>query len=274
MTKAGRVLWRLSLSAFIIYALLLIFLFAAQTGMIYYPSREQYESPADAGLKFTEVTIRTSDGVDISAWYVPAGGSTGTLLYCHGNAGNITHRVPLIKLYNSLKLDVLIFDYRGYGKSAGSPSEKGTYLDADAAWDYLVNTLKIRPEKIIIYGHSLGGGVAVETALKHRAGGLVIESGFKSVADLGREIFPFLPVGLIVRHKYASIDKVAQITIPKLIIHSPSDEMIPFEHGKALFEKAAPPKTFLRIKGGHNDGVFVSGRIYTDALENFMAETL
>jgi fermentation-respiration switch protein FrsA (DUF1100 family) len=242
--------------------------------MIYYPSREQYESPADAGLKFTEVTLRTSDGTDISAWYVPAAGSIGTLLYCHGNAGNITHRVPLIKLYNSLKLDVLIFDYRGYGKSAGSPSEKGTYLDADAAWDYLVNDLKIRPEKIIIYGHSLGGGVAVETALKHRAGGLVIESGFKSVADLGREIFPFLPVGLIVRHKYASIDKVAHIDIPKLIIHSPSDEIIPFEHGKALFERASEPKKFLRIEGGHNEGALISGRIYTDALMNFIAENL
>ncbi|HBR17081.1 MAG TPA: alpha/beta hydrolase [Deltaproteobacteria bacterium] len=245
--------------------------------MVFFPSKEIEATPRDIGLAYEDITLSTEDGKKISAWFVPSGKERGVVLFCHGNAGNISHRLDSIRIFHDLDLGVLIFDYRGYGRSEGSPTEKGTYLDAEAAWNYLINVRKVRPEKVILFGRSLGAGVAAEMALRHRAAGLIMESAFMSVPSLGSKFFPYLPgylIRLISRFHYSNIDKVSRIGIPKLIIHSPQDEIIPFEHGVTLFEKATGPKEFLRIAGGHNEGFMISGKTYIDGLDRFVSSSV
>lgn len=256
------------------YVLIVAFAYFRQESMVYYPDRTITATPGDIGLQFEEVTLLTKDGINISAWYVPAVKERGVLLFCHGNAGNISDRLDSIRIFHALDLSVLIFDYRGYGKSAGSPSEEGTYLDAEAAWDYLVTVKDVRPEKIVLFGRSLGSAVAAELALRRQAAALIIESGFTSVPDLGKQLFPYLPVRLMSRFHYATGEKVRTIGIPKLFIHSSQDEIIPFEHGKKIFDNASTPKEFLQINGGHNEGFLLSGSHYINGLKSFAAKHL
>jgi uncharacterized protein len=256
------------------YLLLIAYVYAKQEEMLYFPAREIEATPYTIGLEYQDLILRTKDGVDISAWYIPAENARGFLLFCHGNAGNISHRLDSIKIFHSLGLSVLIFDYRGYGKSKGSPDEEGTYHDAEAAWDYLVTVLHSRPEKIVFFGRSLGSAIAAELALRKQAGVLIMESGFTSVPDLGKKLFPHLPVRLISRYQYDSISKVGRIKLPKLFIHSPEDEIVPYEQGAKLFESAAEPKELLKIAGGHNEGFLLSGKIYVDGLDAFLSRYL
>jgi len=256
------------------YLLLVILVYIRQGSLVYYPTKEIEATPASIGLEYEEITFKTKDNINISAWYVPAKNERGTLLFCHGNAGNISHRLDSIRIFHDLGLSVFIFDYRGYGKSSGSPSEKGTYLDAESAWDYLVNIKKVQPKKIILFGRSLGSAVAAELALRRKAAGIIIESGFKSIPALGAKFYPYLPVRLISRFKYDTLNKVDKIDIPKLFIYSPQDEIIPYEQGATLFEKAKEPKEFLQVTGRHNDGFLTSGRIYIDGLNRFVSKTL
>lgn len=256
------------------YLLLIAYVYAKQGSMLYFPTKEIEATPHNIGLEYQELTLHTKDGLDISAWYIPADNARGFLLFCHGNAGNISHRLDSIRIFHDLGLGVLIFDYRGYGKSRGSPDEEGTYLDAEAAWDYLVNILHVKPEKIVLFGRSLGSAVAAEVALRKQASALIIESGFTSVPDLGSKFFPHLPVRFLSRYRYESISKVGRIKIPKLFIHSPEDEIVPYEQGVKLFERACEPKEFLRITGGHNDGFLLSGKEYADGLKTFLSRYL
>lgn len=256
------------------YLFILAVVYVRQGKMLYYPLKEIGQTPQDIGLDYQDLQLMTKDGILISAWYVPARDRKGALLFCHGNAGNISHRLDSIRIFHDLHLDVLIFDYRGYGKSEGSPSEEGTYRDAEAGLNYLVNALKVPPEKIVLFGRSLGSAVAAELASRHKAGALIIESGFTSVPDLGAHYFPYLPVRALARYRYATIEKIDRISSPKLFIHSPDDEVIPFEHGSALYEKAGEPKEFLRLKGGHNEGFLISGSLYIDGLHSFLAKYL
>jgi len=272
--KIRRMVYTIIIGLALGYLLLVSFVYIRQDSMVYYPTKEIEGTPADIGLKYEEITLKTKDSANLSAWYVPAKDERGVVLFCHGNAGNISHRLDSIRIFHDLGLSVLIFDYRGYGKSEGSPTEEGTYLDAESALDYLVNVKGARPEKIILFGRSLGSAVAAELALRHPAAGIIIESGFKSIPALGAKFFPCLPVRLISRFQYATIDKVSRINIPKLFIHSPQDEMIPYEHGTALFKNAAEPKEFLQITGGHNEGFLTSGKIYTDGLNRFVSKNL
>jgi len=272
--KIRRMIYTIFIGLALGYLFLVGLVYVRQGSMVYYPTKDIENTPADIGLKYEEIVLRTRDSVDISAWYVLAENERGVLLFCHGNAGNISHRIDSIKIFHELNLSVLIFDYRGYGKSKGSPMEKGTYLDAESAWDYLINVKKVQPEKIILFGRSLGSAVAAELELRHKAAGLIIESGFKSIPALGAKFFPYLPVRLISRFKYETIDKVSMIGMPKLFIHSPQDEIIPYEHGAALFEKAKEPKEFLQITGSHNEGFLFSGKIYIDGLDKFISRLL
>lgn len=258
----------------IAYLLLIVFVYLRQGSMLYVPSKVIEATPRNIGLAYQELTLRTRDNVDISAWYIPAENARGFVLFCHGNAGNISHRLDSIQIFHRLGLSVLIFDYRGYGKSLGSPDEEGTYRDAEAAWEYLVGTLGIKPETIVLFGRSLGSAVAAEMAMRKQEGLLIMESGFTSVPDLGKKLFPYLPVGLLSRYQYASIKKVGKIRAPKLFIHSREDEILPFEQGARLFEKAVGPKEFLFINGGHNEGFLLSGKAYTDGLETFLSHYL
>ncbi|HUO77074.1 MAG TPA: alpha/beta hydrolase [Thermodesulfovibrionales bacterium] len=258
----------------LVYVLLIAYVYVKQGSMLYFPLKEIEATPLAIGLDYQELILRTKDGVDISAWYTPAENARGYVLFCHGNAGNISHRLDSIRIFHNLGLGVLIFDYRGYGRSKGAPDEEGTYRDAEAAWDYLVNSLHVAPEKIILFGRSLGSAVAAEMASRKQAGALIMESGFTSVPDLGSSFYPYLPVRLLSKYRYASIEKVGRLKIPKLFIHSPEDEIVPYEQGRKLFESASEPKEFLQLSGGHNEGFLLSGETYLKGLDSFFSRYL
>ena len=255
---------------FMVFLLVSVSLYYRQDSMIFYPEKEIWQTPKDIGLEYEDVSLTTNDGVVINAWYVPAKNEKGVVLFCHGNAGNISHRLDSIKIFHDLGQSVLIFDYRGYGKSGGKISEKGTYLDAEAAWDYLAQVKHKQPAEIVIFGRSLGAAVAAETALRKNPAGLILESTFTSIPTIARKYYPWLPIKFIAKYRYATLDKIGLIKCQKLIIHSRTDEIIPFEHGRKLYEKAAPPKEFLEISGGHNEGFMLSGDVYSEGLRRFL----
>lgn len=261
---------RMLLLFFSCYLVLVLLVFFFQKRMLYMPYRSMNGSPSDIGLSFRETAFKTSDGVPICGWFVGQGRGRDVVLFCHGNAGNISHRLDSFHIFDYLGLDTFIFDYRGYGKSGGSPSEKGTYLDVEAAWKYLVETEHIKPERIILFGRSLGGAVAAHLALKVKAKALVLESTFTSVPDVGAQVYPFLPVRLLSRYRYDTRSILPRIHLPVLVVHSPDDEIIPYSHGKTLFETANEPKRFLKIFGGHNEGFFNSKEIYIDGFKKFL----
>lgn len=269
-THFKRSLFNVIIAVVLTYLGLTVMIYFQQDGMVYAPEKTITHNPKNIGLEYEEVTVRTKDGLSISGWYIPARNEKAVVLFCHGNAGNISNRLDSVRVFHGLSLSVLIFDYRGYGKSEGRPSEEGTYLDAEAAWDYLVTVKKIPPGRIVAYGRSLGAAVAAEIAERRSPAALILESGFASVPDLGKKLYPWLPVKLISKFHYATIDKIGTIRCPKLIIHSRKDEVVPFEHGRMIYEKASPPKEFLEIRGGHNDGFLLSGRIYTAGVEGFL----
>ena len=200
--------------------------------------------------------------------------SRGVVLFCHGNAGNISHRLDSIRLFHELGLSVLIFDYRGYGQSSGKPTEQGTYRDADAAWDYLVEQRGISPAHIILFGRSLGASIAADLATRQSAAAVILESAFTSVPDVAATLYPWLPVRWLSRYQYNTEKKLANIHIPVLIVHSQDDEIIEFANGERLFDVANEPKQFLELRGGHNDGFMVSGNDYIQGLETFLGKVL
>ncbi len=238
---------------------------------LYFPDRQLFATPKVYRLDFEDLILKTSDGTKIHGWFIPAGRVKGrTVLFCHGNAGNISHRLDKLLKFNGIGLNVLLFDYRGYGQSEGNPTEAGTYADAEAAYRYLSETKKIPATQIILYGESLGCAVAVEMARRHPAAALILESPFTSTVEMAKRVFPWLPVDWIVRYKYDNLSKIPQIHIPSLIMHSPQDEIVPFEMGIKLYKAASGPKKFFELTGGHNDGYAVTGKRYTTAIRNFL----
>ncbi len=235
----------------------------------YYPFRAIEYTPKDIGLEYEDVSLTAKDGVQISGWFIPSQSSRAVVLFCHGNGGNISHRLQKIMILNRLNLDVLIFDYRGYGKSKGRPSENGLYLDAEAVYDYLLNKRKVPPRKIIGYGESLGGAVIAELALRRELGSIIMESSFTSVADMAKTVAPFIP-GFVFKSRFDTLSKIKNIGYPKLILHSTDDEVVPFEHGRRLFDNAEEPKEFIEMKGGHNDAFLVSGDLFVSAIDSFI----
>ena len=256
----ARMLWNVLISVAIAYAAVTALVFLFQSRLVFYPEvgREMVVSPQTYGLKFEAADIPTADGETLSAWWVPADEPRGTMLFFHGNAGNISHRLDYLLLFNRLRFNTLILDYRGYGKSTGSPSEEGTYRDAEAAWDYLRAVRSVQPQNLVIAGESLGGAVATSLAAKVGPRAIVLFSTFTSANDLGAQIYWFLPVRLISRLGYNNAENLKRIKAPVFIAHSRDDDVIPFSHGKKLFEEAAEPKAFLEMRGGHNDGFIFS----------------
>jgi pimeloyl-ACP methyl ester carboxylesterase len=243
---------------------------------LYHPSRSIDETPDRAGLHYENINLTTSDGVNINGWFVPgedlseAGhGVKLTVLFFHGNAGNISHRLEKLAIFRELGVDTFIIDYRGYGRSEGQPNEEGTYHDAQTAYEYLTQQRKVAPHSIIAYGESLGCAIATDLASKVPVGGLVLEEGFASTAAVGQEMFPFLPVRWLVRNKYDTIAKLPGIHIPLLVLHSREDTLINFSHGQRLFAAANEPKQFVELRGGHNDAFEVSALTYRAALSKF-----
>jgi len=233
---------------------------------VYQPAARLDATGDEIGFERQDVRLTTSDGVKLHAWYFPLmkGGTNPVFLVCHGNGGNISHRMELYDALLREGLSVFAFDYRGYGESSGKPSEHGTYLDAEAAYDWLI-AKGCHGDRIIAFGESLGGGVASELALRKPVGGLVLQSTFTSTEDLGSELFPWLPVRTVGRIKYNTLGKLPKIHVPLLVLHSPDDTIIPLQHGRRNFEAANEPKLFHELRGDHNDAfdtdrpAFVSG---------------
>ena len=251
---------------------LLVYLFQAK--LVYMPYRELVSSPDAIGLPYEPVTLHADDGVKLSAWFVPADKARAVVLFCHGNAGNISHRLDTLRLFHGLRLSTLIFDYRGYGESEGKPSEEGTYRDSEAAWTWLTEEKGVAPERIVVFGRSLGGGVASWLAATHTPGALVLESTFTALPDVGAKVYPFLPVRLLARIRYPTLERLPGIRCPVLVVHSPQDDLIPCAHGRLLFEAAGHPKAFLELVGDHNEGYMETGQAYLDGLDAFIAEHL
>jgi len=262
----------LILSAVGFYVLIIFYFGMSQGRFIYFPERKLLVTPADIGLQYETVSFMTKDGIKLFAWFIPCEKQRGVLLFCHGNAGNISHRIESIQTFHSLGLSTFIFDYRGYGKSAGKPTEQGTYLDAEAAWLYLVQERKVSPDKIVVFGRSIGGTIAAWLAQFRTPKALIIESVFTSIKDMAGDLYPFLPVKQLVRFNYNAADYISRVNCPILVIHSKDDEIVPFKHGRKLFESANEPKEFLEITGSHNDGFILSEKKYRDSLNSFITK--
>jgi fermentation-respiration switch protein FrsA (DUF1100 family) len=243
------------------YGALLAFVYFGQERLVYFPGigREIRATPGDAGLAFENLTLNTGDGEQLHAWFVPHQRARGTVLLLHGNAGNISHRIEYLVMFHRMGLSTLIFDYRGYGRSSGKPSEEGLYRDAGAAWKFLVGERNLSAARIVLFGESLGGAVAARLAARQRPAALILASAFISAPDLGRDLYPWLPVGWLARMRYDTRAALSDATCPVLVAHSPDDEIVPYRHGRALFEAASRPKDFLQLAGGHNEG-FVFAR--------------
>jgi fermentation-respiration switch protein FrsA (DUF1100 family) len=262
-----------------IWLILLVFLLAAsfyffypkiENFFIFYPDRSLETTPANWGLNYEDVFFETADGKRLHGWFFPLPGERPTILFCHGNAGNISHRIENVKLLLDCGLQVFIYDYRGYGRSKGKPSEAGLYQDGLAAYDYLVDRKRISPERIIPFGRSLGAAIAVEIATRRDIRSIIIESAFTSTKDMAKNMFLFQLLSPFLPHHYNNLIKIKGITVPKLIIHGETDEIVPFSMGEMLYEAANASKYFFPIPGaGHNDTYFVGGKRYFQIFSDF-----
>jgi len=283
----GSMLVSIAVVLFIAYWGLGVILYLMQPKFLYSPVGEVPYTPDELGLNFETIVFKSVDGLQLCGWYIPApleartkaasvqpGDSflTGpaenselTVLFCHGNGGNMMHRLDSINFFYNLGLNCFIFDYRGYGNSQGKPNEEGTYLDAQAAYNWLTEEKKVAPDKIIIFGRSLGGSIAAQLTSKTQAKALVIESAFTSYVDIGRKFYPYMPVRWFAKFSYRTIDYIKEVKSPVMIIHSRNDEVVPFEFGLELYETANEPKEFVEIFGSHNDSFLVSSEIYKKA---------
>lgn len=255
-----------------VYLVLALILYLFQGRMVFlsnFPDRALGASPSEIGLNYEDVSLTTSDNERLHGWYIPALDSRGALLFFHGNAGNISHRLESLKIFHELGLDTLIIDYRGYGQSTGKASEQGTYLDAQAAWDYLIITRGIPADRIIVFGRSLGGAVGAWLGVQHTPAAVIIESSFSSGVDMAHRLYPFLPARLITRLHYPVADYAARLDCPVLVVHSRHDEIIPFTMGKAIYAAVKQQKKFLELRGDHNNGFLISQQDYIVGLKDF-----
>jgi hypothetical protein len=250
-------------------ALMLVF----ERHLIYFPFRTLELDPGSLGLRYEEARLVAEDGVALHAWLLPLDGAQRTILVCNGNAGNMSYRLDRAQeMQRRLGVSVLLFDYRGYGLSEGSPDEQGTYRDARAAYRYAVETHGVAPGDLVLFGESLGAAVAVQVALEKPAGALILESPFTSIPDMARAAYPFLPpVGPLIRTRYETILKVPKLGLPLLVLHGERDSIVPIAQGRRVFEAAPGPKRFFAIPGaGHNDTYLAGGDAYWDALGEFL----
>ena len=284
--------YRIARIILLVVVLSVVILMAFEDKLIYFPTRypdgywtvrEDCEHEGEVLPAVENCHFSTSDGVLLHGWYcspircqdgksVPVD-SKMVLLWFHGNAGNLTYRYDMIRKMVEIPLHVFIIDYRGYGKSEGTPNEKGLYVDAQAAWDYLTLVRSIEPQRIVIFGKSLGGVPAIDLATRVNPAGLIVQSSFTSAGDMAAKLMPFLPRFLL-HTRMDSLSKIASVHCPKLFVHSRADEVIPYELGRKLFEAAAEPKEFYEVRGApHNSTYLIGGKQYFEALRRFI-ETL
>ncbi|MFQ5651573.1 MAG: alpha/beta hydrolase [bacterium] len=260
----------------VLFIALLLLLRLFENRLVFYPFKYPQGTwhPEWFGLQVEDCTFTAPDGANLHGWFVKNDSALATLLWCHGNAGNITDRLDNLRQLAKLPLQIFIFDYRGYGKSEGSPHEAGVYLDAEAAYDYLISRDEVTKDRMIIFGRSLGGAVAVDLATKRACAGLILESTFTHAKDMARVAFPGLPVKYIMKSRFDSVSKIKQIEAPVFFIHGTADRTVPFELGRQLYAAANQPKAFWQIEGAdHNDTYLVAGREYFDRLFEFVQTT-
>jgi fermentation-respiration switch protein FrsA (DUF1100 family) len=241
---------------------------------IFYPQASFDAVPSDWRLSCEDVYFDTEDKKRLHGWFFPLKRNVPVLLFCHGNAGNISHRLENVKLLLDQQLQVFIFDYRGYGKNGGKPSEKGLYLDGLSAYDFLAKQKHILPEKIIPFGRSLGASVAIEISLRREVNSLILESAFTSTKEMAKTMFLFGLFSPLLPAHYNNLKKITRVNVPKLIIHGEDDEIVPFKMGEQLYNTAQSPKYFFPIIGaGHNDTCVVGGNKYFEILSAFVKDS-
>lgn len=259
------------------YVILVLVIRAIEPRLVFAPgsARRLTPPPASLGLAPEALRFRAEDGVALSAWVIrpPAGAADPLwILICHGNAGNLSEggRAEHYAGLRDLGLGIFAFDYRGYGESDGAPDEQGVYRDAVAAYRELRDRLHVPPERIVIFGHSLGSAVAVELATREPAAGLILEGALFSGVARGQEIYPWLPVRLMARNRFESDRKVARLTLPKLFLHARADDVVPLDHGRRLYARAPEPKRFVGLAGGHGDAFLADSAVYFGAIAEFL----
>jgi uncharacterized protein len=267
--------WTILAAAVLIYGGILVLLRVYESRLIYFPGpqRTLVAPPPSLGLPIQRVEITSEDALKLVAWVIPAEPRSSLwLLVCHGNAGNLSEfdRPVHYAGLRQVGLNLLAFDYRGYGESGGVPSEAGLYRDVDAAYRYLTNQRGVLANRIVIFGHSLGSAVAVDLASRVPSAGLILEGAFTSATDRGQELYPYIPVRWIAKSRFSSVDKIARMTVPKLFLHAKGDEVIPLAHGRRLYEAASAPKTFVELRGGHGDAFDVDSARYFGSIASFL----
>ncbi|MBU0467868.1 MAG: alpha/beta hydrolase [Candidatus Omnitrophica bacterium] len=259
----------------LIYLAVFLFLFVLyvrylEQKSLFYPKKDILVKPDSIGLSYEDIYFKTKSGIVLNGWLVEGSPqSKAVMLFFHGNAGNIGDRLTKLNYFAQMGINVFIIDYRGYGKSEGSPNEEGLYEDATAAFDYLVSRKDLDPEKIIAYGVSLGGAVAVDLASNRNVAALIVDSSFSNAKGMAKKILPLVP-GFIIKTKLDSLSKISRIEQPKLFLHSPQDEVVPFALGRKLYESAPEPKEFVELSGGHNDNHLEDESNYKQKIKLFI----
>ena len=254
-----------------VYLVVCIAAFLMQRQLIYHPYRQILTTPVAIGLEYHELTLQSPDGVDFVVWCIPAESSLVNVVYFHGNAENISNSTGTYKLLHELGANVYAFEYRGYANCTGTPSECGITADLKTFSDYLANSLP--PDaKTVALGRSIGGAVAVKFATLYPVDGIILESTFNRMVDVGRKAFPYLPISFLLRERYDSQEIIRSLNKPVLVIHSPDDEVIPFELGKRLFDVAIGEKSFVEIRGSHNSGFEISEETLRIAYRDFFSK--
>jgi fermentation-respiration switch protein FrsA (DUF1100 family) len=242
-------------------------------GQVFFPQRKHDGQPADFGLASREVNFTTADGLRLNGWYLPAPGAVNLLLFCHGNAGNISHRLDNLRLLHRAGIAVFIFDYRGYGLSRGKPSEAGMYQDAEAAWLWAREQAESQGGRVVIFGRSLGGVAATYLAAGHQPAGLILESTFTNLGAMAKSLMPLPGLEGWLKGRFNSLDRAPSVGCPVLMLHGDRDRTVPYRLGQKLFEALPQPKRFITLPGaGHNDTYVVGGPAYFDRLARFVDE--
>ena len=257
------------------YLVAVLWVFLFQERLIYEPGdRILFQTPGDFGLEFEDLTLTGEDDAKLHGWFIPSPADRGTVLFFHGNAGNISHLLDVAEMFHSWGLHVLLIDYHGYGQSEGKPSETATQASARAAWNFLVEEKNISENKIILHGRSLGAAIAADLATTVQPAGIILEAGFTALADVGAKLYPWLPVRFLSRHDYPTIENVTHFKTPVLVTHSRDDELIPFSHSEAIYAAAPEPKRFFEMHGSHGSSASDTGEPYENAVREFIFESL
>ncbi len=271
---AGRLLLRHWLTTCSLTGVILVFMTThiLERMFVYFPSREIEADPSSIGLAFQDIHPQTQDGIKLHGWFVPHVGARTAFLLFHGNAGNISHRLDWIQMLHDLGTQIVIIDYRGYGNSEGKPFEQGLYLDALATYDWWIKNHGAEGNKLVLFGESLGGAVAVDLAAKVPVDGIVLQSTFTSAKDMARAMIPLGLLQPIIGVRFDSASKIRSLRCPKLFIHGSLDETVPYILGRKLYTFCLPPKNFYVVNhAGHNDLLTTAGETYSSRLRTFLS---